>query len=1629
MSKDDNESITVYESRPPEWLPKTHASADLGYVGYFPPRGNEDEEILSETKVKNGLVLAPPVLAETLSLQDNVRHCLVHENAISELEDLMNQIFARRAENVPPVPAPSFRLPSRVTLNEARRQAWFSDLANPDVPLSKLGKNVPHGAKGHDLLDLLHTHNVAIPRAVWFLRVFGGNETAGLRNKQAYNPTQYSVDWANVVTSYMKKQLADIALPSAPRLGFNIKQTFKGELGDADKRERWISRFTYCLGLLRTFYAEGLVDKRTFLSWLVQQMSTCNLAQLGFIAKLADEYLEGMLVSRAITRPFVDASLQKLSEIRSSSAREFLGNVEAMLKNLISRSFLSLPDAFVSPRAWTLHSALLEEILSDNFNVATLDSTSDHNAQALCQTFAEQFADVRQRNEAMLFWRLPSRVLGPLSSALSDIKLLNSLSGKTDMCSVIFFEDGTENSSSFTRKLDLLLTWSVTSLQYGDHRPYAAACLLREWRNKAGERAIRHDAESPDQFLQDQLFDWLDTSEVASESSNLPAVSLLFGQLVKYQLYSYQDYIQRLIARGERGLSFGQDCSRHRDFLRWIPLHNTSPSLVSQRKVTLYGVRAREIPEDLHEREIRKEIRQVIPELFAGVPDPGRTLATTIRSGCSTLLSSPRFEQVKTMKQWLLPVLKKSISNQRRASGDTSILKSYTMATILMAHTRCYGSILDITLFTLEHAASNELLTAVMETLRQHMEVWACMNIMHTIATALYASHQFWRTRGIHTRALLSLLIEVDNDRYLEPASREHILADITAYTNALYPINQPSADTVPLALPEILMLATDPDPEAPSNLAKSLWYRYLTAPDWAWKVWDNTVASLRQIPSMIPDSIGRRVCALRYAVFLSHVDQHLPEGFDDQVLQWFLGAGRSEVAALSADVWEVMTVLLLHLSVCGALTTTTILQGLIYPVWKMGATVASVEQGLSLEVLLTAVNALFEHLLLKDEYGNGVPPRDIFEARGLQTRRRDVFREPYFSSLIDNLPILVLIEQNQYISEISRRTSLSLRQAICKVSVFRQGVYRDLDAVRLAFEKLLECRTVPEETHQHLVSALRMMLRDPAHGNNTDTSGFQAVSSLLSPWKLAATSIEMRLTLKQLGEGLARESSHEAASTSLDELTDFVFHHCTNMELVDFVAEMMVDVDREVATKFVDAGLHCITETLRSLPAPLTAEDMAQFVSNVGEVLRLLSNIVQPFQDETTQLHLTPVVQEDLALVLKGKLEEIKNIITAGIGNLSKEADLSQASHFAIFLARLLQFNLRFRGDWSPQMKTINEELCSILSRLSLLHTAGSTLDLLAFPLLLDTLYYVLDEIPTDPKTVTLDPCRNYPEFDLADLPSDMPPDFRRRLRSLLPYVSQNLAVCDLAYATRDASGSMVANQPVQNRPWEWTEYLGNAPAVDPKRDDKSEHQQLKNSTSLSLELFGTKMTGDSVVHSQAYTGDSMVEGNLRTFQDDLSGESVFMRDWRETRIGVDDAVSSASRGRGEQDDGTMIIPTYSAPGQGLSERRPSSRRASPALSVRTRASMLHHSGPSSVSSFRQSPVQHLPSRLSVSTASEPIDVDSFELPASASQSTAKRRSVDDDDELEIVEGPVPASRAKKSRAKAGSKIRTKKR
>lgn len=280
--------------------------------------------------------------------------------------------------------------------------------------------------------------------------------------------------------------------------------------------------------------------------------------------------------------------------------------------------------------------------------------------------------------------------------------------------------------------------------------------------------------------------------------------------------------------------------------------------------------------------------------------------------------------------------------------------------------------------------------------------------------------------------------------------------------------------------------MTQDTRPDAPSDLAKSLWYKYRTASDWAWKVWDNTMASLRNIPAIFGDISDRRIAALRYGAFLTYIEHHLPSGLDEPVLQWFSGPGGAEMRDLNAESWDVVTIVFLYLIVHGALSTVAVLHGLIYPSWKAGAGADTIAGGSSLETLLLAVDDISKRLLLSTECGHECPPTDFFEARGLQTRRREVYREPHFASLVQHIPFLVLLEENINIPVSARQASSRFRQAICNTSIFRQGVYRDLDTVNLAFEKVLEDDNVCTQVHEALIKALNLVLNEGSPGEYT---------------------------------------------------------------------------------------------------------------------------------------------------------------------------------------------------------------------------------------------------------------------------------------------------------------------------------------------------------------------------------------------------------------------------------------------------------------------------------------------------------------------------------------------------------------
>jgi len=220
-----------------------------------------------------------------------------------------------------------------------------------------------------------------------------------------------------------------------------------------------------------------------------------------------------------------------------------------------------------------------------------------------------------------------------------------------------------------------------------------------------------------------------------------------------------------------------------------------------------------------------------------------------------------------------------------------------------------------------------------------------------------------------------------------------------------------------------------------------------------------------------------------------------------------------------------------------------------------------------------------------------------------------------------------------------------------------------------------------------------------------------------------------------------------------------------------------------------------------------------------------------------------------------------------------------------------------------------------------------------------------------------------------------------------------------------------------VQNRPWEWIEHLGDSPLTDSKEEEREREERsrnlhtVKNSGSIPLEHFGARLTGDDIKHPVVHL-DPQTECAVRMFEDGFS-ESVFMRDWYETRVALEPTLPPdfiLARPYGEHRFQEFDVDVKPSPSSSGGDSRPSTQ-----LSKRV-ASPGHSAG-------------------TTSTTHDIIDVDSIPTTSSTRREPTNRKRKQEsvsDDEIEIMEGPYPGrpggSSSKKQKTTAGKTRASKK-
>lgn len=198
------------------------------HADFFPWTGNHPEDVLNEQAAKQGYYDRVQVSQnETNTARPSLYAVFKNRGGLQTLSGLLVSALEQRQNHHKINATSTFKPPPRVTLTEAKRKAWLSDLANPDASLRRLSRTIPQGVRGQMLLEQCLSHAIPIGRAVWFAKCVGANEIRTLKRKgtsgafAAAAETKWIKDWTISV-----EQFVESVIVSCGESGWREKITY-----------------------------------------------------------------------------------------------------------------------------------------------------------------------------------------------------------------------------------------------------------------------------------------------------------------------------------------------------------------------------------------------------------------------------------------------------------------------------------------------------------------------------------------------------------------------------------------------------------------------------------------------------------------------------------------------------------------------------------------------------------------------------------------------------------------------------------------------------------------------------------------------------------------------------------------------------------------------------------------------------------------------------------------------------------------------------------------------------------------------------------------------------------------------------------------------------------------------------------------------------------------------------------------------------------------------------------------------------------------------------------------------------------------------------------------------------------
>ena len=239
------------------------------------PGSFNDAEALKENNasyLNKGYYEPPAVPNEYSSARSLVQASLFSSSdlpneALEDLSRMMAGAFKSRNESINKIKHDThqFKIPPRVTLTALKKEAWLRDLADPEIPLSKISGKLPHGIRNKILVESMCNKNVPLPRAIWFTKCILYSEIQALKKK--YHAKLTGPRFTSTIVNYELHWLHEWTQQVA-----DYVQKFAREMNGislTEKKSAYMSKLSYLLRYLQSLYLECLIDRRLFLSCII----------------------------------------------------------------------------------------------------------------------------------------------------------------------------------------------------------------------------------------------------------------------------------------------------------------------------------------------------------------------------------------------------------------------------------------------------------------------------------------------------------------------------------------------------------------------------------------------------------------------------------------------------------------------------------------------------------------------------------------------------------------------------------------------------------------------------------------------------------------------------------------------------------------------------------------------------------------------------------------------------------------------------------------------------------------------------------------------------------------------------------------------------------------------------------------------------------------------------------------------------------------------------------------------------------------------------------------------------------------------------------------------------------------